>query len=49
MKSLFSVLLLEAVLASTDTWQNTLKDAGKQHNVMMGAALNLGTPGDEYK
>ena len=47
MKSLiFNTVLLEAAFAE---WQTTLKDAGKQHGVMMGAALNLGTPGVEYE
>ena len=47
MKSLFCVLSLEAVLASTDTWQSTLKDAGKQHNLMMGTAFNMGHMDDK--
>ena len=43
---LLSTILLEAAFAK---WETTLKDAGRQHGLMMGAALNLGTPGVEYE
>ena len=49
MKSLYSILLLETVLGSPDGWENTLKDAGKLNNLMMGAALNLSNPDTQYK